>query len=121
MDISDWRKKIDELDRQLAALLNERAAAVVEIGRLKRNTSMPIYEPDRERAVIANVQESSTGPLAKRDLAQIYERIMDVMRSIQKHEIVPDGGQVSPAAPPVPKAEPPKLQVRGPAPERRKR
>jgi hypothetical protein len=39
--------------------------------------------------VIANVQRSSTGPLAERDLAQIYERIIDVMRSIQKHEIVP--------------------------------
>lgn len=92
MDIADWRKKIDELDRKLAALLNERAAAAVEIGRLKRNTSLPVYEPDREREVIANVQRSNTGPLTERDLAQIYERIMDVMRSIQKHEIVPDEG-----------------------------
>jgi chorismate mutase len=90
MDISDWRKKIDDLDRKLAALFNERASAVIEIGRLKRNTNLPIYEPDREREVIANVQQSSKGPLAERDLAQIYERILDVMRSIQKHEIVPD-------------------------------
>jgi chorismate mutase len=57
---------------------------------LKRNTSLPIYEPEREREVIANVQRSSAGPLAERDLAQIYERIIDVMRSIQKHEIAPD-------------------------------
>ncbi len=90
MDISDWRKKIDDLDRQLAGLLNERARAAVEIGRLKRTTNLPIYEPDREKQVIANVQRASQGPLAARDLAQIYERIMDVMRSIQKHEIVPD-------------------------------
>src|SRR5215470_5063707 len=90
MDISDWRKRVDELDRKLAALLNERASAVIEIGRLKRNTKMPIYEPDREREVIANVQQSSTGPLASRHLADIYERILDIMRSIQKHEIVPD-------------------------------
>jgi chorismate mutase len=90
MDISDWRKKIDVLDRQLAALLNERANAAIEVGRLKRNTNLPIYEPDREREVIANVQRASQGPLAARDLAQIYERVMDVMRSIQKHEIVPD-------------------------------
>jgi len=53
---------------------------------------LPIYEPEREREVIANVQGSSTGPLAARDLGQIYERIMDVMRSIQQHEIVPDSG-----------------------------
>ena len=90
MDISDWRKKIDDLDRKLAALLNERATAAIEIGRLKRNTSLPVYEPDRERAVIDNVQSSNTGPLEQRDLAQIFERIMDVMRSIQKHEIVPE-------------------------------
>jgi len=90
MDISDWRKKIDELDRRLVELLNERATAAIGIGRLKRNTNLPIYEPEREREVIANVQKTNGGPLATRDLAQIYERIMDVMRSIQKHEIVPD-------------------------------
>ena len=90
MDISDWRKKIDELDRKLVELLNQRAAAAIEIGRLKRNTDLPIYEPEREREVIANAQRANGGPLTGRDLAQIYERIMDVMRSIQKHEIVPD-------------------------------
>ncbi|MGA2358708.1 MAG: chorismate mutase [Terriglobales bacterium] len=95
MDISDWRKKIDDLDRKLAALLNERAAAVVEIGRLKRNTGLPIYEPGREREVIANVQSSSSGPLGARDLGQIYERIIDVMRSIEKHEIIPDSGSTA--------------------------
>jgi chorismate mutase len=89
MDISDWRKKVDDLDRKLAALLNQRAAAVVEIGRLKGHTSLPIHEPDREGEVIANVQRSNTGPLANHDLARIFERIIEVMCSIQKHEIVP--------------------------------
>jgi len=89
MDIEDWRKKIDELDRKLVALLSERACAVVEIGRLKRNTSLPIYEPDRERIVFANVQAANSGPLPGRDLVRIYERIIDVMRNIQKEEIAP--------------------------------
>ena len=88
MDIEDWRKKIDELDRKLVALLGERARAAVEIGKLKRNTSMPIYEPDRERIVFDNVQASNRGPLPGRDLVRIYERIIDVMRNIQKEEIV---------------------------------
>jgi chorismate mutase len=90
MDISDWRKQIDELDRKLVELLNQRASAAIGIGRLKRNTDLPIYEPQREREVIEHVQKVNGGPLAGRDLAQIYERIMDVMRSIQKHEIVPE-------------------------------
>jgi chorismate mutase len=96
MDISDWRKQIDELDRKLVELLNQRAAAAIEIGRLKRNTDLPIYEPEREREVIANAQRANGGPLTGRDLAQIYERIMDVMRSIQKHEIVPDSEPMLP-------------------------
>lgn len=89
MDIEDWRNKIDELDRKLVALLSERARAAVEIGKLKRNTSMPIYEPDRERIVFANVQGANPGPLPGRDLVRIYERIIDVMRNIQKEEIAP--------------------------------
>ena len=88
MDIEDWRKKIDDLDRKLVALLSERARAAVEIGKLKRDTSMPIYEPDRERVVFDNVQHANPGPLPGRDLVSIYERIIDVMRNIQKEEIV---------------------------------
>jgi len=89
MDISDWRNKIDDLDRKLVELISERAKAAVEIGKLKRNTSMPVYEPDRERVVFNNVQGWNKGPLEGRDLVRIYERIIDVMRNIQKEEIAP--------------------------------
>lgn len=88
MDIEDWRKKIDELDRELVALISERAKAAIAIGKLKRDTSLPIYEPDRERTVFENVQGVNPGPLPGRDLVRIYERIIDVMRNIQKEEIV---------------------------------
>jgi chorismate mutase len=87
MDIADWRKKIDELDRQLVELLSERARAAVEIGRLKRDTSLPIYEPERERIVFENVKQLNRGPLPGQDLVRIFERIMDVMRNIQKEGI----------------------------------
>jgi chorismate mutase-like protein len=87
MDIADWRKKIDELDRRLVELLSERARAAVEIGRLKRDTNLPIYEPERERIVFENVQEVNLGPLPGKDLVRIFERIMDVMRNIQKEGI----------------------------------
>jgi chorismate mutase-like protein len=96
MDIADWRKKIDEIDQKLVAILNQRAQAVQEIGRLKRDSQLPIYEPDRERIVLTQVQESNQGPLHHRHLVQIYERIMDVMRNIQKDEIV-GGGATLPA------------------------
>ena len=89
MDISDWRKKIDELDRKLVDLLSQRAHAAHEIGKLKLGAGMPIYEPDRERNVFNNVRGINAGPLPDRDLLRIYERIMDVMRQIQQEEIAP--------------------------------
>ena len=87
MDIADWRKKIDEIDQKLVEILNQRAQAAQEIGRLKRRAAMPVYEPDRERIVLNQVQEGNRGPLQHRHLIQIYERIMDVMRNVQKDEI----------------------------------
>jgi chorismate mutase len=89
MDIADWRRKIDELDRRLVELLNERAQAAHEIGKLKRNTSLPIYEPERERTIFENVQRVNRGPLPESELHTVYERIIDVMRNIQKNEIAP--------------------------------
>ena len=89
MEISDWRIKIDELDRKLVELLSQRAQAAHEIGKLKLKASMPIYEPDRERTVFNNVRSINPGPLPDRDLQRIFERIMDIMRGIQQQEIAP--------------------------------
>jgi len=90
MDIADWRRKIDEIDRKLVELISERAHAAHEIGRLKKSIGMPIYEPDRERMVFDNAKRANKGPLPDRDLLRIYERIMDVMRAIQREEIAPE-------------------------------
>ncbi len=92
-EIREWRTKIDELDRKLVALLNERAQAARAIGRLKSQTNMRIYEPDREKIIFDNIARSNSGPLSENDLKQIYERIIDIMRSIQKVEI---GGESAP-------------------------
>ncbi|HEY6351510.1 MAG TPA: chorismate mutase [Candidatus Angelobacter sp.] len=90
MDIADWRKRIDELDLRLVEMLNQRATAAREIGKLKRNTRMPIYEPDREKLIFENVRQANQGPLPDSELRHVYERIIDVMRNIQKLEIRPD-------------------------------
>jgi chorismate mutase-like protein len=88
MDIADWRKKIDEIDRQIIRLINERAKCAQEIGKLKRSTEMPIYEPDRERIIFDNVRKENQGPLPDLEVRHIYERIIDVMRKLQKEQIV---------------------------------
>ena len=80
MDITDWRRKIDDVDRKLVELLSQRAQAVHEIGKLKAGAGLPVYEPDREKTVFENARKTNGGPLPDRDLLRIFERIVDVMR-----------------------------------------
>ncbi len=64
MEISDWRQKIDELDEQIVRLINQRAEAAQAIGRLKQESSLPVYEPKREQVVFEHVRRSNPGPLS---------------------------------------------------------
>jgi chorismate mutase len=87
MDISGWREKIDELDVQIVRLINQRAEAARAIGELKRTANLPIYEPGREQTVFDRVRAANPGPLGDADLLHVYERIIDVMRSLQRRDI----------------------------------
>ena len=98
MDIKTWRREIDELDRQIVALISRRAAAAQEIGRLKRETDLPVYEPDRERVIFENVRSHNPGPLPDIELVHIYERIVDVMRALQRNELASRPGTPAGAA-----------------------
>ena len=87
MTLEELRQRIDVLDRQLVDLLNERARAAQLVGHLKAATSLPIYEPGREKLVLANVRAANNGPLPDIELTHIYERIIDVMRALQRNEL----------------------------------
>jgi chorismate mutase len=86
MEIPDWRKKIDELDEQIVRLINQRAEAAEAIGELKRAVELPIYEPQREQAVLEHVRAVNPGPLDDAELLHVYERIIDVMRTLQRRK-----------------------------------
>ena len=87
MDISDWRKKIDELDIEIVRLISQRAAAARAIGELKRTADLPVYEPKREREVFDRVRAANQGPLPDSELLHVYERIIDVMRTLQRRDL----------------------------------
>lgn len=86
--LAGYRERIDEIDRRLVELLNERTAIVEEIGRTKRQAALPIYEPRREIQVFENITAHNGGPLTGDGLRRIFERIIDEMRKVQKDRIV---------------------------------
>ena len=61
MELSDWRERIDNIDRQLIDLLNERMQCAQEVGRIKKAAGKPIRDPERERDVIAKIKAYNQG------------------------------------------------------------
>ena len=86
MSIDDWRAKIDEIDRKLVELLNERSRCAIEIGRLKQALNLRVYDPERERDVIQRAKAENRGPLDDEGLQRLFERIIDECRHIERQE-----------------------------------
>ncbi len=87
LTIEELRGRIDLIDDQLVRLLNVRVACAVEIGRLKHDEGLPIYQPDREKQVLAQVRQSATqlaGPLNADAVVRIFERVMDEARRAER-------------------------------------
>ena len=85
--LAECRYQIDAVDLKLLALLNERTRIVEEIGRIKQDLALPIYEPKREDQVFHNVTSNNPGPLSAEALKRIFERIIDEMRNIQRDKM----------------------------------
>jgi chorismate mutase-like protein len=83
-ELAARRKQIDEVDLRILALLNERTRIVEEIGRIKQELGMPIYEPKREDDVFHNVTVHNQGPLPPEAVKRLFERIIDEMRTLQR-------------------------------------
>lgn len=82
--LEECRNQIDELDRKILALLNERTRVVERIGQVKQEFSLPIYEPKREDEVFENVTRHNGGPLTPEGVKRVFERIIDEMRQVQR-------------------------------------
>ena len=78
------RRRIDELDAQIVELLNDRARVVVEIGKIKQLSNVPIYAPDREKAVMDKVRRLNKGPLLDRCMEAVYRELMSGSFALEK-------------------------------------
>jgi chorismate mutase / prephenate dehydratase len=83
-DLEGLRKSIDEIDRQLLALLSQRASCALAVGDLKKGEGAPVYRPEREAQVIARLQELNTGPLPDSAIAAIWREVMSACRGLER-------------------------------------
>jgi len=93
--LAGLRRRIDELDRKLVELLNERSKCALEIGKLKQEQHLPLYQPDREKEVLQNAEHNNPGPLTNAAIRRLFERIIDEARSAERLAMHPDGGSAT--------------------------
>lgn len=78
------RRQIDEIDARLLDLLNQRAGCTIEVGKAKKELSLPIYDPEREKTIHARLEQLNGGPLSDEAVRRLFERIIDESRHLEK-------------------------------------
>jgi chorismate mutase/prephenate dehydratase len=79
------RSQIDSIDRQLVALMNERAEVARQIGHLKKSSGELTYDPSREETVLDRVAAANAGPLSDDSLKAIWRELISGSRAIEQH------------------------------------
>lgn len=87
MDIADWRKKIDEVDRDLVRLLNARGGVVLEIAKMKKQQGLAVLDPRREREVFQNIVDANKGPFESAAVQRMFQQIIEECRGLEQEQI----------------------------------
>lgn len=84
--LANLRACIDGVDDELLKLLNERAAATIEIGKIKRaaGEEARFYRPDREAEILRRVKRNNPGPMPEAHLLRLVREIMSACLSLEQ-------------------------------------
>lgn len=84
MNIDGVRQEIDRLDEQLLQIFNDRAALALEIGHLKKELDLPVYDPAREKRIFEKMTRLNPGPLDDQAIKRLFERVIDESRTLER-------------------------------------
>ncbi len=84
MTIENLRVEIDALDEELLQIFNKRAALALQIGHIKKELDMPIYNPKREQHIFEKMQQLNPGPLDDQAIKRLFERVIDESRTLER-------------------------------------
>ena len=82
--LKENRMKIDLIDQKLLGLLNQRLRITLEIGNVKKEMGIKIYDPGREKEVLERLSPRNRGSLKEEDLKKIFATIIKVCRRSQR-------------------------------------
>ena len=76
------RNKIDEVDKSILSLINQRLALVAEVGEVKSEHGIPIYDPKREADMLAKRKQEAE------DLSISPALIEDILRRLMRESYI---------------------------------
>ncbi|GAB6081736.1 chorismate mutase [Desulfuromonas carbonis] len=84
MTIDEIRVAIDEIDTQLLEIFNRRAALALQIGEIKKERGLPVYDPGREKRIFDRMRAANPGPLEDGAIVRLFERVIDESRRLER-------------------------------------
>ena len=85
-DLADVRARIDAIDRQIQALIAERAGFALQVGKAKGKLAAAVdyYRPEREAQVLRMVVDRNEGPLSDEVLVHLFREVMSACLAQQE-------------------------------------
>lgn len=77
--LRELRDQIDQIDRQMVALFEQRMSVVCRVAEFKREQGMPILQSNREKIVLEKAKS-----LLKKDYEQALESFMTHLMSLSR-------------------------------------
>ena len=76
------RERIDQLDQQIQELISQRAEAAKEVAEIKLSADKDavFYRPEREAAILTEIQKRNRGPLGCEEMARLFSACVEVLR-----------------------------------------
>ena len=84
--LGEYRDQINEIDKKLVDLLNDRAVVVMKVKKLKQKENLPLYDARREEELVESIVEYNKGPLYRDNIIQIFENILRNVQILEKDE-----------------------------------
>lgn len=86
LDLAEIRKRINDVDERLQALINERATIAQQVGVAKGDlgSAVDYYRPEREAEVLRNVLQRNDGPMRDEEILRLFREIMSACLAQQE-------------------------------------
>ena len=82
--IERLRRRVDALNLELLALVQERAEIVLEISRLKEDLGLDSHDPRREEEMLQRLTASTSGPFGPAEIRTIFRASLGLQERVRK-------------------------------------